>query len=210
MTTAAPPTIIILPGLYNSGAGHWQTLWEASFSNAVRIQQNNWNEPNRTDWVTTLDAAIANTNGSIILAAHSLGCATTVWWATRRHEHNPHAAKVKGALLVAPPDIEQANFPAFATGFAPLPLSPLPFNSIVVASSDDPWCLSLVRVQSWAAAWGAEFHDIGPRGHINGDSGLGDWPQGRQWLASLMQDERPAVQAVQGTRTGFVFDSQDD
>jgi serine hydrolase len=183
-----PPTIIFVPGLYNSGAGHWQTLWEARLSKAVRVQQNNWNEPSRTAWVTTLDAAIANTDGSIILAAHSLGCATTAWWATRSHEHSPHAAKVKGALLVAPPDVEQANFPPFATGFAPLPLTPLPFNSIVVASSDDPWCISVARVRSWAEAWGAEFHDIGPRGHINGDSDLGDWPQGREWLATLMQD----------------------
>jgi hypothetical protein len=69
-------------------------------------------------------------------------------------------------------------------GFAPLPRARLPFRAIVVASSDDPWC-ALDRTRAWAADWGAEFHDIGPHGHINAASGLGDWPQGKAWLADL-------------------------
>jgi predicted alpha/beta hydrolase family esterase len=96
-----------------------------------------------------------------------------------------HAARVKGALLVAPPDVEQAGFPDFVTGFAPMPRQRLPFKSIVVASSDDPWCASISRARSWASDWGAAFHDIGPRGHINGESGLENWAQGRKWLDEL-------------------------
>ena len=33
--------------------------------------------------------------------------------------------------------------------------------------------------------WGAERIDIGPRGHVNGESGLGDWPEGRALLDRL-------------------------
>lgn len=176
-------TILILPGLYNSGEGHWQTLWEAMLPGARRVQQRNWDAPDRRDWVATLDAAIAGEDGPVLLAAHSLGCALAAWWAAE-HRDAPYAAKVKGALLVAPPDVERAGFQEFATGFAPMPRAALPFNSVVVASSDDPWC-ALPRAQSWSAGWGASFHEIGAHGHINGDSGLGDWPQGRRWLEGL-------------------------
>ncbi|MEC4720663.1 alpha/beta hydrolase [Noviherbaspirillum sp. CPCC 100848] len=176
-------TVLILPGLFNSGDGHWQTLWEKTLPNARRVQQTEWSKPDRLDWVATLDAAIAASEGPVLLAAHSLGCALTAWWASDR-AHAPHAAKVRGALLVAPPDVEREDFPAFVTGFAPMPRTSLPFPAKVIASSNDPWC-ALPRARDWAEAWGAGFHEIGARGHINGDSGLGDWPQGREWLEKL-------------------------
>jgi predicted alpha/beta hydrolase family esterase len=91
---------------------------------------------------------------------------------------------VAGALLVAVPDPSGAHFPQDASGFAPVPLTRLPFASIVVASSDDPYG-GVPFSQSCASAWGSRWFDIGPRGHINADSGLGDWGEGRRWLASL-------------------------
>ncbi|MGB6055958.1 MAG: alpha/beta hydrolase, partial [Burkholderiaceae bacterium] len=95
-----------------------------------------------------------------------------------------HAARVRGALLVAPPDVERATAPAPVRDFNPMPAALLPFPSIVVASSDDPWC-QLERARTWAGQWGAQWHDIGACGHINADSGLGDWPEGRRWLRQL-------------------------
>lgn len=176
-------TTLILPGLYNSGDGHWQTRWEAILPGARRVQQRNWDKPDRADWVAMLDAEIAAESSPVLLVAHSLGCALTAWWAAV-HRDAPHAAKVKGALLVAPPDVERVAFRELATGFAPMPRIALPFRSIVVASMDDPWC-ALPRARSWATDWRAQFNEIGPYGHINGDSGLGDWPQGRCWLQEL-------------------------
>lgn len=178
--------ILILPGLYNSGAGHWQSLWENLLPNASRLQQRDWERPDRGDWVATLDAAIRSSEHELVIAAHSLGCATTAWWA-QQHGHEAHARKLKGALLVAPPDVERKDFPVFVTRFAPMPRTRLPFRSTVVASLDDPWC-TVDRAESWATAWGAAFHAIGPRGHINAESGLGDWPQGRTWLGQLAED----------------------
>lgn len=177
------PTILILPGLQNSGADHWQTRWQQMPPNAHRVQQRDWEAPDRNEWVGALDAAIAAADGPVTLAAHSLGCALAVWWAAR-HGRDAHARKVTGALLVAPPDVERPGFPACVTGFAPLPRMRLPFRATVLASSDDPWC-ALPRARSWAEEWGAQFHDIGPHGHINSESRLGDWPQGRQWLMDL-------------------------
>lgn len=177
------PRILILPGLFNSGEGHWQSIWEACLPGATRVQQKSWDSPQRTDWVANLDAEIVAANGSVILAAHSLGCALAVWWA-QMHGNCPHASKVKGALLVAPPDVEHADFPEFVRGFSPMPRARLPFKSIVAASSDDPWC-ALSKARSWAGDWGTRLHDIGPRGHINAESGLANWPQGQLWLDEL-------------------------
>jgi hypothetical protein len=178
-------SVFILPGLHDSGPGHWQSLWEASMPSARRVRQHDWDAPERTDWVAALDDAIRQTEGPIVFAAHSLGCALAAWWAAE-HAADPHASRVIGALLVAPPDVERPDFPPGVRGFAPMPRMRLPYNAIVAASSNDPWC-ALPKAQSWAADWDAEFESVGPRGHINGDSGLGKWPQGRCWLDRLRQ-----------------------
>lgn len=176
-------TVLILPGLYNSGAGHWQTLWEQNWPHARRVRQQDWDAPDRTAWVSTLDAAIRAADRPVVIAAHSLGCALTAWWA-EGHAGDAHASKVKGALLVALPDVERQDFPAGVRGFCPMPRRRLPFRTIVAASSNDPWC-GLQQAKSWAEDWGAEFHDIGPLGHINAESGLGNWPEGQAWITAL-------------------------
>ncbi|HZF82724.1 MAG TPA: alpha/beta hydrolase, partial [Burkholderiaceae bacterium] len=60
----------------------------------------------------------------------------------------------------------------------------LPYRSIVVASSNDPFCP--VRLAgAYARAWGSEFVRVQNAGHINVDSGHGDWPLGLALLESL-------------------------
>jgi predicted alpha/beta hydrolase family esterase len=103
--------------------------------------------------------------------------------------HSQHTAKVRGALLVAPPDTERDDSPPNLHNWRPIVRTRLPFASIVVTSSDDPFCAPL-RAREIAKDWGADAIDIGPRGHINGDSGLGDWPVGHALLQQLMR--RPA------------------
>jgi predicted alpha/beta hydrolase family esterase len=191
MSVRMANTILILPGLYNSGAGHWQTLWEEILPNARRVQQQDWDAPKCADWIAALDTAVRAADGTVTLAAHSLGCALAVHWCAR-HRNAPHAVKVTGALLVAPPDVEHADFATVADGFAPMPRARLPFASIVLASSNDPWC-ALAKTQAWARDWGAQFHDVGPRGHVNSESGLGDWPQGRRWLEQLAEPKQSVV-----------------
>ncbi len=66
-----------------------------------------------------------------------------------------------------------------------MPLAPLPFPATVVASDDDPY-VTLARAQAFAAAWGATFVDAGRKGHLNADSCLGDWPEGRRHLEALL------------------------
>lgn len=179
------PTVFLLPGLDGSGPGHWQTRWQALLPQARWVAQRDWSAPRREEWVAKLDAAVRASAGPIVFAAHSLGCATAVSWAAV-FGRAPHAHKVVGALLVAPPDVERADAPAAVRDFAPMPLIVLPFRSLVVASTDDPWC-ALARARTWAACWGAQWQELGAYGHINAASGLADWDQGQRWLRQLSQ-----------------------
>ncbi|MEK9804142.1 MAG: alpha/beta hydrolase, partial [Curvibacter sp.] len=49
----------------------------------------------------------------------------------------------------------------------------------------DPRC-SYELAAGLAADWGAELVDAGLAGHLNADSGLGDWPAGHALLQRLM------------------------
>ncbi|MEC5405386.1 alpha/beta hydrolase [Paraburkholderia sp. MPAMCS5] len=178
-----PANVLILPGYQNSGAGHWQTRWEALDPACTRVRMPDWNRPARDAWCRTLDAAVAAARGPIVFAAHSLGCLTTAFWATQ-YASAAQLAKIAGALLVAVPDPAEPHFPLDASGFAPVTLECLPFASMVVASTDDPYG-GVPFSQACASAWGSRWIGVGPRGHINADSGLGDWDEARGWLAAL-------------------------
>ena len=69
----------------------------------------------------------------------------------------------------------------------PMVRQALPFPALALVSSNDPYC-SLVRAQGLAADWGAACLDLGPRGHLNGASDLGDWPDGRDLLREFVSD----------------------
>lgn len=177
--------LLVLPGYQGSGAGHWQTRWEALDPAFARVQMPDWDHPARDAWCRTLDAAVTAAESPVVFAAHSLGCLTTAFWASQ-YASSTQLSKVVGALLVAPPDPAEGHFPKDASGFAPVPLTRLPFASIVVGSSDDPYG-GVPFSQACASAWGSRWIGIGARGHINADSGLGDWEEGRKWLASFSE-----------------------
>ena len=171
-------TILLIPGIGNSGPDHWQSRWQAAHANYRRVEQRDWDHPVCSEWMAALEHAVASSGAGSILVAHSLGCLLVAHWlqATR--------LRVAGALLVAVPDPASAQFPAEATGFAPVPAGPMPCPSIVVASQDDPYASS-GYARGRASSWGSRFVDIGKAGHINAASGLGDWSAGHDLLARL-------------------------
>lgn len=173
------PNILLLPGWQNSGPAHWQSRWERLHGD-LRVEQHDWMFPLRGDWIARLEDVLLAQNGPSILVAHSLGCMLTAAWAA--HSRNTHL--VQGALLVAPGDPEREALRAALKSWSPIVARTLPFKSLLLGSHDDPYC-SLARAREFAAAWGSEFMDYGSRGHINADSGLGDWPEGRALLQQL-------------------------
>ena len=169
-------SIIIVPGWRDSGPGHWQSLWAERLPNARRVVQDDWITPTRTAWVGQLEKTVLAAPNPVVIVAHSLGCIATT--------HLPDAAKarIRAALLVAPADPERRGVLA---DFAPVPYQPLPFRSVLVASDNDPYCP--VRLAgAYARAWGSDFVRLPHAGHINIESGHGDWPLGLALLRSLV------------------------
>ncbi|MFS8048501.1 RBBP9/YdeN family alpha/beta hydrolase [Rhizobium sp. BR 314] len=164
--------IIMLPGLGGSGESHWQTLWERQDPSIRRFQPSSWDRPMLTDWIGALEREIATSKTPPILIAHSLACQLIAHWAPIGK------AAILGAFLVAPPEPTGEIYLAEAGSFAHPPRQRLSFPTQLVASTDDPFC-SLDYARDSAEIWGSAFVDIGPRGHINGASGLGDWPEGK-------------------------------
>ena len=171
-------TALILPGNGGSGPAHWQSLWELKHKNFIRVQQRDWDNPVCTEWVESLENAVTQVEGDIVLVAHSLACLLVSHWAAQTQR------KIKGALLVAPPNPAESVFPKAATSFFPFPLKLLNFRSIVVASANDSYG-DLDFAKSCAIAWGSDFINIGEVGHINADSGIDQWIQGLDLLKKL-------------------------
>lgn len=170
----------MVPGIGGSGPDHWQSHWERSWPGARRMAPASWDEPDLMDWIAALDRAVSSSTVPPVLICHSLGCLLFAHW--RAASATPIAA----ALLVAVPDPAGPAFPPQATAFGSLP--PVAFGErpvLAVASSNDPYDPQGHAI-AWAEAAGAMPRRIGPHGHLNAASGLGDWPEGQAILRDML------------------------
>ena len=179
--------VLMVPGLGDSDQGHWQSIWQGESANYYRVKQKDWHEPTLNAWVKSLSARIAAVEKPLFLVAHSLGCALVAHWAARQTTSDlPHSSYMRGALLVSPGDVEAPSpITSQIRSFAPMPLLPLAFPSIVVASNNDPW-VKEERARYFAECWGSKFESAGSQGHITTTSGHGDWMAGRKILSKFM------------------------
>jgi predicted alpha/beta hydrolase family esterase len=181
----ADTDILLQPGWENSGEGHWQRRWGARFPHARFIEQDDWSRPKLDDWVAAIERDVMHATRPVVIVAHSLGVLAVAHAAQRFND-----TKVRGAFLVSPPDLDTPGLPIdlpheLRTFRAP-PRDPLPFPSMMVLSTDDPFG-SVEHGVDLATAWGSDVHLAGPAGHINLDSGHGPWPEGLLMFTRLMQ-----------------------
>src|SRR5690606_28745412 len=107
---------LIVPGWQSSSDAHWQSHWQRTLPNSSRVEQADWLSPRREDWVAALDGCVASDPRPVVLVAHSLGCITVVHWVTQA---TPELLRrVRGALLVAPADVERPHCPEALPNFA--------------------------------------------------------------------------------------------
>jgi serine hydrolase len=158
------------------------TLWEQVHPEYQRVEQRDWDVPERTEWVTTLDAVIGAASTPPILVAHSLGCITIAHWAAEQKRRA--AARIAGVMLVAPADVDAETAPEVVRGFRPIPLVPFGFPNVIVASRTDRY-LTFERAIELRKAWGGSLVDAGDAGHLNTDAGYGPWPAGEHILLDL-------------------------
>ena len=172
----------MVPGWGGSGRDHWQSYWLRERRGAVRVEQRDWEQPDRDEWVAALQATVQRAMGPVVLVAHSLGCHTVAHWAQL------HDAQVRAALLVAPPDIDHSTAQgAPIASFGPPAANPLPFPAVLAASSTDRWA-GIDWSRLMAKQWGARFVDLGNVGHVNSDAGFGPWPRVKQLLRELLAE----------------------
>jgi predicted alpha/beta hydrolase family esterase len=178
--------LLTVPGLHGSGPEHWQSRWEIQLPQVRRVEQEHWDVPELEVWSKRLAQELRQSSKPALLIAHSFGCLTTV------HRARFDASRIAGALLVAPADPVKFGVAAQLSNVR------LAFPAVVIGSTDDPW-MSSERAAHWARQWQAGFVNAGALGHINADSGLGDWQYGLDQLsrlaglARLAEAERIAV-----------------
>ena len=172
-------SILFVDGWFGPDPGDWQELWAKTLPDAARLEQEDWERPERKAWVERLDEAIASCRRPPVLIAHSLGCVTVAHWVAAGS-----GRPVRAALLAAPADVER-NHEADIRGFAPIPLSAFPFPTLVVASGNDRW-MTPDRARCFADAWGAGLAEAGDVGHLTVGDGYGPWPAGRRLLDDFL------------------------
>ncbi|MDH6280960.1 RBBP9/YdeN family alpha/beta hydrolase [Prescottella agglutinans] len=185
MSSSVSPTVVIVPGLRDHVEDHWQTLLAAGLDKVRTVPPLEHDKLSLDARVAALDAVLADIEGPVVLVAHSAGVMITVHWAAR------HDRPVAGAILATPSDLSTplpAGYPALAdleaNGWNPVPRNPLPFPSIVAASTNDPLA-DFAVVVDLAHAWGGRLVDLGEVGHLNPASGYGEWPRATELLDEL-------------------------
>lgn len=173
--------ILLLPDLDGAAPGHWLRRWAERFGNGRLVEHQHAGRPQRTEWLKAIENEIMMATRPVVLVAHGLAVSAVAHVAQRLVD-----TKVRGALLVAPPDHEQGDLPPAFREFGNVPRDPLPFPSMLVASTDDRGC-SIDSAVDLATAWGSELHLARNAGHIDLQSGHGPWPEGLLIFTRLMQ-----------------------
>jgi uncharacterized protein len=181
---SASPLLVFVAGYGNSGPDHWQRRWHQSLPASLWVEQDDWEEPECQTWISGIERTVATASGPVFFVTHSLGGLAVAAWS------RTSTRAVAGAFLVCVPDPDQAGFPAAIRGFGSPRMEPLRFPTTMIASTNDHY-ITPVRTAAFAGAWGASLIDVGPCGHINAASGLGDWPAGRALLDTAWRQAMP-------------------
>ncbi len=183
MAAGTTKSILIIPGLRDHVDTHWQTYLAAELAAEFQVLTVPPLQHNKLDLQARLDAishSLAQLPEPVVLVAHSAGCLMLMHWLKQYGARS--AERVRAALLVAPPDLQQswpAGYPSpqelAGFGWSPVPETVLPFPALVVSSSNDHLA-SADAVALMAQQWQAALLPLGAVGHLNPASGYGHWP----------------------------------
>lgn len=168
--------LLIIPGLRDSGPGHWQTWLQRRHRGALRVCQDDWDTPDLPRWAQRVDDTLRQAGGGRWIAvAHSFGCL-----ALARHLALRPDAPIAAVLMVAPAEPDKFGVAHL------LPRQALGVTGLLVASDTDPW-MQAGNAIAWAERWGLRTFNLGDAGHINAESGFGPWPPAQRWVHTMAQ-----------------------
>ncbi|HJV94795.1 MAG TPA: alpha/beta fold hydrolase [Albitalea sp.] len=183
------PAVLIVPGLRDHVPQHWQTLLAAKLERVRTVPPLEHDKLSCAARVAAIEHALAQIDGPVVLVAHSAGAIMVAHWAAQSRR------AIHAALLAAPADLETAmpeGYPPLealrSNGWLPIPRAPLPFASIVAASSNDPLA-RYERVVQMSHDWGSRLVDVGAVGHLNPAAGFGEWPRGEELVRELLRSD---------------------
>ena len=176
--------VVIVPGWQGSGDGHWQTWLEeqlhAAGRTTLRPDFADLDHPDPADWLAALRVALAGQPADAFdVVAHSLGA---VLWLHHVADPggSPRAARV---LLVSPPSPHTAIDEIAAFFPPPLDIDAVrkgADGTVLVGGEGDPYL-----PEGIAAAYGLPLKIattvVAGGGHLNPDSGYGEWPAVADW-----------------------------
>lgn len=178
-----PIRVLIIPGLRDSGHGHWQSWLQTQYRGAARVPQADWDTPDLRQWSSQIARTLARhaPDTQWIAVAHSFGClALAHHLSVQKTAQQPRTGGIRAALMVAPADPNKFQLTE------QLPHDGLGLPATVVGSENDPW-MPLERARLWADLWGARFQNLGQAGHVNTESGFGPWPLARYKVDQMIR-----------------------
>jgi len=170
-------TLLIVPGFGGSGPLHWQSWIAQKYESAIWVNDLPLLEPKIHIWANAINRAIDQIEGEILILAHSFGCLAT----SLAIAHHPQ--RIAAAILVAPASparfSENGHILPEHDGAKTikhlLPKHALGVAGLVIASENDPW-MPFNQAAKLAKVFGLPTINLGLSGHINVDSGHGQWP----------------------------------
>lgn len=170
-------TLLIVPGFGGSGPLHWQSWIAQKYESAIWVNDLPLLEPKIHIWANAICREIEQIDDEILILAHSFGCLASSLAIAR----NPK--RVAAAILVAPASparfSENGHILPEQDGTQTikhlLPTRPLGVTGLVIASENDPW-MPFNQAARLAKNFGFPTINLGLSGHINVDSGHGQWP----------------------------------
>lgn len=199
--------ILIVPGYHGSDENHWQTWLERGLPECERVDGIDWERPELFSWTNAIENHIEKIGQQVILVAHSFGCLASSVVASRRSD------QVNGLIMVAPasplrfalhgPIGHESD--ASATIAVHLPQQKLGTTGLLVASENDPW-MAFSEAERLSRRWGLAFYNAGPAGHINSESGHGEWPLIQELVLSLQEKAAPGLSGSRPLYAAHAFD----
>jgi len=178
--------IVTVPGFHGSDEKHWQSWLERQLPNSERVRGIDWEQPQIFTWANAIEMHIDAAPNPVILVAHSFGCLASALVTSRRPE------KVAGLILVAPASPQRFSLTGpiavdsrpqnDISGFLPNRLDTL---GLLIASQNDPW-MRFSQAEQFSHQWGLTLHDAGNAGHINSESGYGEWPLIKKLVTAML------------------------
>ena len=170
---------LLLHGWGGSDHPHWQAWLAGEIAKDYGIVAfpllDNPHFPTKDRWMKQVKTLLSEFKPDVVIC-HSLGC--TLWFhLCLEEEIDP----VKRLLLVAPPrlDLELDTIKSFFPVVVPEFL--FAEEALLVTSDDDPY-MSAEEASALQEILDVEMKVLESAGHINADSGYGEWPWVKEWV----------------------------